>query len=103
MEVAAGYAEHADVQAGRVIDEIERLGMGDNTLIFYIWGDNGSSGEGQNGTISELLAQSGIPTTVDMHIEALDEMGGLDLLGTPKVDNQYHAAGRRPGARPIRG
>ena len=37
----------------------------DNTLIFYIWGDNGSSGEGQNGTISELLAQNGIPTTVD--------------------------------------
>ena len=37
-------------------------GYGDNTLVFYIWGDNGSSGEGQNGTISELLAQNGIPT-----------------------------------------
>ena len=73
MEVAAGFAEHADVQAGRLIDEVERLGYGDNTLIFYIWGDNGSSGEGQNGTISELLAQNGIPTTVDMHIKALDE------------------------------
>ena len=45
MEVLAGFAEHADAQAGRVIDEIERLGYGDNTLIFYIWGDNGSSGE----------------------------------------------------------
>ena len=66
------------------IDEIERLGYGDNTLIFYIWGDNGSSGEGQNGTISELLAQNGIPTTVDMHIKALDELGGLDVLGSPE-------------------
>ena len=63
MEVAAGYAEHADVQAGRLIDEVERLGYGDNTLVFYIWGDNGSSGEGQNGTISELLSQNGIPST----------------------------------------
>src|ERR1700735_1803448 len=58
MEVAAAYAEHADVQAGRVIDEIDRLGLAENTLVFYIWGDNGSSGEGQAGTISEVLAQT---------------------------------------------
>jgi arylsulfatase A-like enzyme len=103
MEVAAGYAEHADVQAGRVIDEIERLGVAENTLIFYIWGDNGSSGEGQNGTISELLAQNGIPTTVDMHINTLEEMGGLDLLGTPKVDNQYHAGWAWAGSTPYSG
>jgi arylsulfatase A-like enzyme len=103
MEVAAGYAEHADVQAGRVIGEIERLGLADNTLIFYIWGGNGSSGEGQNGTISELLAQNGIPTTLDMHIQALEEMGGLDLLGTPKVDNQYHAGRAWAGSTPYPG
>jgi hypothetical protein len=35
MEVAAGYAEHVDVQVGRLIDEVERLGYGDNTLVFY--------------------------------------------------------------------
>jgi arylsulfatase A-like enzyme len=64
------------------VDEVEKLGYGDNTLIFYIWGDNGSSGEGQNGTISELLAQNGILTTVDMHLKALDELGGLDVLGS---------------------
>ena len=50
MEVCAGFAEHVDVQVGRIVDEIERLGYGDNTLIFYIWGDNGSSAEGQDGT-----------------------------------------------------
>ena len=103
MEVAAGFAEHADVQAGRVIDEIERLGLAENTLVFYIWGDNGSSGEGQNGTISELLAQNGIPTTIDMHIKTLEEMGGLDLLGTPKVDNQYHAGWAWAGSTPYSG
>ena len=80
MEVAAGFAEHADVQAGRLVDAVEDLGYGENTLVFYIWGDNGSSGEGQNGTISELLAQNGIPTTVDMRIKALDELGGLDVV-----------------------
>jgi arylsulfatase A-like enzyme len=103
MEVAAGFAEHADVQAGRLIDEVEKLGYGDNTLIFYIWGDNGASGEGQNGTISELLAENGIPTTVDMHIKALDEMGGLDVLGSPKVENQYHAAWAWAGSTPYNG
>ncbi|GAA1988889.1 arylsulfatase [Isoptericola halotolerans] len=103
MEVAAGFGEHADVQAGRVIDEIERLGHLENTLVFYIWGDNGSSGEGQNGTISELLAQNGIPTTVDQHIEALDDLGGLDALGTPATDNMYHAGWAWAGSSPYQG
>jgi arylsulfatase A-like enzyme len=103
MEVAAGYAEHVDVQAGRVIDEIEKLGYGDNTLIFYIWGDNGSSSEGQHGTVSELLAQNGIPTTVEQHIRALDNVGGLDALGTPKADNQYHAGWAWAGSTPYKG
>lgn len=103
MEVAAGFAEHVDVQVGRIVDEIEAMGYGDNTLIFYIWGDNGSSGEGQNGTISELLAQNGIPTTVEMHLEALDELGGLDVLGSPKTDNQYHAGWAWAGSTPYKG
>ncbi len=103
MEVAAGFAEHADVQVGRLLDEVDALGYGDNTLVFYIWGDNGSSGEGQNGTISELLAQNGIPTTVDMHIKALDELGGLDLLGSPKVDNMYHSGWAWAGSTPYKG
>jgi len=103
MEVAAGYAEHADVQVGRILDEVERLGYGDNTLVFYIWGDNGSSSEGQNGTISEILAQNGIPTTVREHIDALEELGGLDALGSSKTDNQYHAGWAWAGSTPYRG
>lgn len=102
MEVAAGYAEHVDYNIGKVVDEVERLGYGDNTLIFYIWGDNGSSAEGQNGTISELLAQSGIPSTVAQHITALDELGGLDVLGSPKTDNQYHAGWAWAGSTPYK-
>ncbi len=103
MEVAAGFVEHADHHVGRLVDEVERLGYGDNTLIFYIWGDNGSSSEGQNGTISELLAQNGIPTTVPMHIRALDQLGGLDVLGSPRTDNQYHAGWAWAGSTPYKG
>lgn len=103
MEVAAGYAEHVDVQVGRIADELDRLGYGENTLFVYIWGDNGSSGEGQNGTIAELLAQNGIPTTVRQHIDTLEQLGGLDALGSPLVDNQYHAAWAWAGSTPYKG
>ncbi|CRI67781.1 Sulfatase [Thiocapsa sp. KS1] len=102
MEVFAGFTEHADFNAGRVIAEIERQGKLDNTLIFYIWGDNGSSAEGLYGTISEQLAQNGIPTTIAQHLEALDELGGLDALGGPKTDNMYHAGWAWAGSTPYR-
>jgi arylsulfatase A-like enzyme len=102
MEVWAGFVEHADHNAGKVIDEIERQGKLDNTLVFYIWGDNGSSAEGQNGTISELLAQNGIPTTIQQHIKALNELGGLDVLGSPKTDNMFHAGWAWAGSTPYK-
>ena len=46
MEVFAAYGEYADVQIGRLIQAIGELGQLENTLIFYILGDNGASGEG---------------------------------------------------------
>ena len=100
MEVFAGFTEHVDVQIGRMVDEIDRLGYGDNTLILYIWGDNGASAEGQNGSISELLAQNGIPTTTKQQIVALNVLGGLDAIGTPKTDNMYHAGWAWAGSSP---
>ncbi|MCX7111248.1 MAG: arylsulfatase [Proteobacteria bacterium] len=101
MEVFAGFVEHVDVQAGKVIDELDRLGIRDNTIVFYIFGDNGSSAEGQNGSISELLAQNQIPNTVRQQIEALNQLGGLDALGGPKVDNMYHAGWAWAGGTPF--
>jgi arylsulfatase A-like enzyme len=103
MEVFAGFTEHVDAQVGRIVDEIDRLGYGENTLILYIWGDNGASAEGQNGTISELLAQNGIPSTTEQHIKALDALGGLDVLGSPKTDNMYHAGWAWAGSSPYQG
>jgi arylsulfatase len=91
MEVFAGFLEHVDVQAGKVIDELGRLGVRDNTIVFYIFGDNGASAEGQKGSISELLAQNNIPNTVEQQLAVLTDLGGLDALGGPKVDNMFHA------------
>ena len=103
MEIFAGFTEHADVQAGKVIDELDRLGIRDNTLVFYIFGDNGSSAEGQRGTISELLAQNNIPNTVEQQLAALKELGGLEVLGGPKTDNMYHAGWAWAGGTPFKG
>ncbi len=101
MEVFAGFTEHVDAQVGKLIDGLDELGVKDNTLVFYVWGDNGSSAEGQKGTISELLAQNGIPSTLDQHLKALDNLGGLDALGGPKVDNMYHAGWAWAGDTPF--
>ncbi len=102
MEVFAGYTEHADTQAGRLLEALDDLGIRDNTLIFYVWGDNGSSAEGQNGSISELLAQNGIRTEIKDHIHAMNELGGMDVLGSPKADNMYHAGWAWAGSTPHR-
>lgn len=102
MEVFAGFTEHADTQAGRLIETLDELGIRDNTLIFYVWGDNGSSAEGQNGSISELLAQNGIASEIKDHIRTMDELGGMDVLGSPKADNMYHAGWAWAGSTPHR-
>ena len=67
------------------------MGQKDNTIVIYIWGDNGASAEGQNGTISELLAQNGIPNTIEQQMAALQTLGGIDAIGTALTDNMYHA------------
>jgi len=102
MEVYAGFTEHVDVQVGKLVDELDRLGLRENTIIFYIWGDNGASAEGQMGSISELLAQNQIPNTIQQQLEALKSLGGLDALGTAKTDNMYHAGWAWAGNTPFK-
>ena len=103
MELFAGFVEHTDTEVGRLVDGMEARGLRDNTLIFYIFGDNGSSAEGQQGSISELLAQNNIPNTVEQQIEALDRIGGLDVLGGPRTDNIYHAGWAWAGSDAVQG
>ena len=103
MEIFAGFVEHTDTQVGRLISGLDDRGIRDNTLIFYIFGDNGSSAEGQRGSISELLAQNNIPNTVDQQLEALDRIGGIEVLGGPRTDNMYHAGWAWAGGTPFKG
>ncbi len=102
MEVYAGFVEHTDAQVGKLEQGLENLGLRDNTIILYIWGDNGASAEGQKGSISELLAQNNIPNTIQQQTEALEKIGGLSELGGPKVDNMYHAGWAWAGSTPFR-
>jgi arylsulfatase len=102
MELYAGFCEHTDAQVGKLVDFLDESGQRDNTIILYLWGDNGSSAEGQNGSISELLAQNQIPNTIAQQIKALDGLGGLDALGGPLTDNIYHASWAWAGSTPFR-
>ncbi len=101
MEIFAGFLEHVDTQVGRILDELDQLGRADNTIVIYIFGDNGSSAEGQRGSISELLAQNNIPSTVEDQLAVLDTLGGFDALGSPKTDNMYHAGWAWAGNTPF--
>ena len=55
MEIYAGFLEQTDHEVGRVVDAIDDLGVLDDTLIYYIIGDNGASAEGTlNGCFNEM-------------------------------------------------
>jgi len=102
MEVYAGFLEHTDVQVGKLIDELEARGIRDNTLVIYIFSDNGASAEGMNGSVAELNAQNGIPSTVGEHMAVAEKLGGLDAIGGPRMDNMYHAGWAWAGDSPFR-
>lgn len=102
MEIYAGFVEHTDHQVGRLVDGLEQMGLRENTIVFYIWGDNGPSAEGQKGTLSELLAQNNIANTIEQQLAALEGLGGLSALGGPKTDSMYHAGWAWAGATPFR-
>ncbi|SEB06885.1 arylsulfatase [Rubrimonas cliftonensis] len=103
MELFAGFVEHTDTQVGRLIDGLQDRGLRENTLIFYIFGDNGSSAEGQRGSISELLAQNSIPNTIEQQLAALERIGGIEELGGPRTENMYHAGWAWAGSTPFKG
>jgi arylsulfatase len=77
MEVFAGFGEYADTEAGRLVQAIKDTGELDNTLIFYIVGDNGASAEGgMNGLFNEMTYFNGQLETVQDVLKHYDELGG---------------------------
>jgi arylsulfatase len=83
-ETYADFLEHADYEVGQVVDAIEALGELDNTLIIYIIGDNGSSGEGSLvGTPNELMSLNGRQPSMD------EAIGFMDKWGMPGTSPHY--------------
>ena len=76
MENFAAYLAYADDQIGRLIDSIQQAGELDNTLIFYIVGDNGPSAEGGlEGTFSEVASLVGYNPGLAAIINRIDQIG----------------------------
>lgn len=96
MEVFAGFGEHTDAQVGRLVDALEARGELDNTLIFYVVGDNGSSAEGgMIGVYNEATYFNGVPETLDMQLKKIKE------LGTEHTYNHFAAGWAVAGNTPF--
>lgn len=86
MEVAAAQLAYQDEQIGRVIDELQRMGQLDNTLVAIINGDNGASAEaGPKGTINELRSM-GVHDENEAWMQA-----NTERLGGPMTYESYPA------------
>lgn len=88
MEVFAGFLEHTDHEIGRLLEAVRATPGGENTMVLYVVGDNGGSGEGavEGSDVGLANIIYGIPTPVDQQLTEYAE------LGTAKVDNHYSAA-----------
>jgi arylsulfatase A-like enzyme len=79
MEVYAGFLEHTDYHVGRLVDTLEQLEILDDTLIFYIIGDNGASAEGTlQGAFNEMANFNGMGAleTTEFMLSKIDDFGG---------------------------
>ncbi len=84
MEAAAGMLVYQDEQLGRVLDELGRMGILDNTLVVAIQGDNGAAAEaGPRGTLNHIGHMSnGISEDDAWLTRNTDKLGGPEIYGT---------------------
>lgn len=95
METFAAFAEYADVEIGRLIGSLKEIGELDNTLIFYILGDNGTSAEGnENGVFNEYTSLNRIPETIADQLKHIDHWG--DPTTYPHMAAGWAIAGDTP-------
>jgi arylsulfatase len=85
MEIYAAFLEHADHHVGRVIDSLQDLGIVEDTLIYYIIGDNGASAEGM--LLGSFNEQAGGEAPDLMTPEFLIQH--IEEFGSPKANNHY--------------
>jgi arylsulfatase A-like enzyme len=84
MEVYAGFLEQTDHEVGRLLGEIHKIGKADNTLVLYLVGDNGASGEGgMEGSDVNYATNVGAKTDLKTQLSHIEQ------LGSEKLDNHY--------------
>jgi arylsulfatase len=102
MEVFAGFSENADWNVGRLLDAIEEMEDLDNTLIFYIWGDNGASMEGTlTGSFNEMTFLNGVVLDAEEQLKLVEEYGGIEAIGGDHTAPHYAAAWAHAGNTPF--
>ena len=102
MEVYAGYSENADWNIGRIVDAIDEMGELENTVVIWIWGDNGASMEGTlTGTFNEMTTLNGIPLTPEEQIGLIFKHGGLEAWGDEQLAPHYSAGWAWAGNAPF--
>ena len=93
MEVFAGFSENADWNVGRLLDAIDDLGESDNTLVFYIWGDNGASMEGTiTGSFNEMTFLNGLVLDAEHQLKLIEQYGGIEALGDEHTAPHFASA-----------
>ena len=86
MEVFAGFQENRSRDRPRRAGDRRPGPIGDNTLILYIWGDNGSSMEGtETGAFNEMTTLNGIASPQDEQLKLIEKYGGIDGWGRPEI------------------
>ena len=86
MEVYAGFLEHTDHHVGRLVDALDDLGVLEDTLVYYIIGDNGASAEGTvNGTFNEIVHLQRCRRARDARVHGLEDR----RLRHPEAYNHY--------------
>ena len=101
MEVYAGFMDNADWNVGRLLDAVEEMGDLDDTLVIYVWGDNGASLEGTTtGSFNEMTFLNGVDIEPDQQLELIDKYGGIEAWGNdhtaPHIAAAWAWAGNTP-------
>ncbi|WP_215225774.1 arylsulfatase [Echinicola shivajiensis] len=96
MEVFAGFLAHTDYWTGKLIKSARSLPGGENTMIIYIIGDNGSSAEGSmTGTLNNMMTQNGFPDNVERQLKEMENLGG------PEHENHFAVPWSWAGSTPF--
>lgn len=85
MEVYAAMMAYCDAQVGRVLDELKASGQLDNTLVIFVEGDNGASGEG--GELGSFNYMTRVSMSAGRDEEIAWSLAHLDDIGGPRSNS----------------